>query len=64
MNFEVGQQAMHLETKGIYEILHIGTHVKTKQVYYVYRNINPDKPDVWIRDKEQFEDGRFKLLER
>lgn len=60
--FDKGQTVQHLETKGVYEILVVGTHVKTKQVYYVYQNINPEKPEVWIRDKDMFEDGRFILL--
>ena len=36
--------------------------VKTKQMFVVYKD-NNNNGDIWIRDKKEFYDGRFKPIE-
>lgn len=47
----------HLRTGGLYSVVAVGTHVKTKECLVTYVALADGA--VWVRNYEQFMDGRF-----
>jgi len=63
--FKQGQIVRHLNTGGEYVI--VGTPdvfrlEADRKPAYAYRSTDPTKPEVWVREQSEMEDGRFKTL--
>jgi hypothetical protein len=49
----------HLKTGNLYTLIGYGKHSETLQEVAIYQDLDNQ---LWVRPKEMFNDGRFKLL--
>lgn len=59
--FNPGDYVKH-NKGGLYIILNIATIERTKELTYVYMDIDTHK--IWIRPVDEMEDGRFTKIEK
>lgn len=55
-----GEILRHKKTNGLYEIVEIGTEEKDLSEAVIYKSLQDGK--IWIRNKEEFLDGRFEKV--
>ena len=54
------QRFVHTKTQGVYEVLEHGRLEADARPVVIYRNVN--SADIWVRDYNEFYDGRFVAL--
>lgn len=57
---KMGMKVKHLKTKNWYNILHIAQNSdEPEQKLVVYQIYGNNRAPIWVRDYEEFCDGRF-----
>ena len=61
---KIGKEVKHLKSGGTYRILAVDSHLESEglkgELYVVYENI--DDGLIWIREQNEFFDGRFQEI--
>ena len=61
---KIGKEVKHLKSGGTYRILTVNSHLESEglkgELYVVYENI--DDGLIWIREQNEFFDGRFQEI--